>query len=115
MDTIVSQKRYVVWVGLPQTNNEEQTLRYRLINRIYRAEANKRAGWVFYVNTDRMFQDEHGKYADYLPNASGELIRVRSPDGVHFERPGGDMIAREVFRRFHQEFDLVSWRKKLAG
>ena len=40
---------------------------------------------------------------------------MRAPDGVHFERPGGDMIAREIFKRFHQEFDLVGWRKKLAG
>jgi len=37
---------------------------------------------------------------------------VRASDGVHFEREGGDIIAREVLKALNQQFDLTSWRKK---
>ena len=29
---------------------------------------------------------------------------MRADDGVHFERPAGDLIAREVLRRLNQPF-----------
>jgi hypothetical protein len=37
---------------------------------------------------------------------------VRADDGVHFEREGGDMIAREVLTQLNKAYDLTSWRKK---
>ena len=37
---------------------------------------------------------------------------MRSADGVHFEREGGDIIAREVLKELNKQFDLTSWRKK---
>jgi hypothetical protein len=37
---------------------------------------------------------------------------VRADDGVHFEREGGDMIARVVLRELNRKFDLTSWRKQ---
>ncbi len=37
---------------------------------------------------------------------------MRADDGVHFERTGGDMIARVVLKELNKEFDLTSWRKK---
>jgi hypothetical protein len=36
---------------------------------------------------------------------------VRAADGVHFEREGGDMIAREVLKALNKQFDLTSWRR----
>jgi hypothetical protein len=36
---------------------------------------------------------------------------MRADDGVHFERPAGDLIAREVVRRLEKRFDLTSWRE----
>ena len=40
---------------------------------------------------------------------------MRASDGVHFERAGGDMIAREVLKALNQKFDLTSWKKKTAN
>ena len=47
-----------------------------------------------------------------MRNLSGDLVQVRSADGVHFEREGGDMIARVVLKALNKEFDLTSWRKQ---
>ena len=45
------------------------------------------------------------------------MTKVRAQDGVHFEREGGDMIAREVLRRLNQVFDLdeLAQRRDAAG
>ena len=40
---------------------------------------------------------------------------MRADDGVHFEREGGDMIARVVLKALNKQFDLTSWRKKQSG
>ena len=40
------------------------------------------------------------------------LEKVRADDGVHFERAGGDMIARVVLKELNKVFDLTSWRNK---
>ena len=62
-----------------------------------------------------MFAGDDGGYAQYLPDGSGRLDKVRADDGVHFERAGGDMIARVVLKELNREFDLTSWRKKAAA
>jgi hypothetical protein len=36
---------------------------------------------------------------------------MRADDGVHFERPAGDLIAEKVFERLEERYDLTSWRK----
>jgi hypothetical protein len=114
MDTVIDRGGDVFWVGIPVTRSSAQSRRFAIINRIYRTEAAKRPGRVFYVDTYALFADRRGSYADYLPNASGELIRMRAPDGVHFARAGGDRIAQRVFQDFRKAFDLTSWRRRAA-
>ena len=112
MDAASRDGRLVVWIGVPITRSPDQSKRYRVLNTIYQTEAAKRPGRVIFINTYQMFRDENGNYTDYLPNAKGELVHVRAPDGVHYQPAGGDMIAREVLRRLREVYDLTSWRKK---
>jgi hypothetical protein len=39
---------------------------------------------------------------------------MRADDGVHFERPAGDLIARDVLSRLGKRFDLTSWRERAS-
>ena len=41
----------------------------------------------------------------------GKLVKMRADDGVHFERPAGDLIAEKVLERLEERYDLTSWRK----
>jgi hypothetical protein len=34
---------------------------------------------------------------------------------VHFEAPGGDIIARLVLKALNERFDLTSWKHRPAG
>ncbi len=116
MDAAARAGAFVVWIGLPITRDPEQTRRFDAINAVVAAQARKRPGRALYVDTYTTFASDTGGYTEYLEDTSGRLIKVRAADGVHFERAGGDMIAREVLRQLNRVFDLTSWRaKKKAG
>jgi uncharacterized protein len=112
MDVINRAGGFVVWIGLPQTRSREQTQRFDVVNAVVQREARKREGRAAFIDTYTMFAGEDGGYTQYLPDASGHLRKVRADDGVHFEREGGDMIAREVLRQMNRAYDLTSWRKR---
>ncbi len=111
MDTVTRSGAFLVWIGLPITNDPDQTSRFDTINAIVQSQAAKRPGRVSYLDTYFFFAGEDGGYAQFVENASGRLVQMRADDGVHFERAAGDLIARKVLNRLNQRFDLTSWRK----
>jgi hypothetical protein len=91
---------------------EDSSARFDVVNAVVEKQARKRPGRAAYIDTYRLFAGDDGGYTQYLPNGSGQLEKVRAGDGVHFERAGGDMIARIVLKELNKVFDLTSWRKK---
>jgi hypothetical protein len=112
MDMINRAGAFVVWIGLPQTRSPEQTQRFDVVNAVVQREARKREGRAAFIDTYTLFAGADGGFAEYLPNSSGKLVKVRAGDGVHFEREGGDIIARQVLRELNRVYDLTSWKKK---
>jgi uncharacterized protein len=112
MDTINRAGAFAVWIGLPQTRSTDQTRRFDVVNAVAEKQARKRPGRAAYIDTYTTFAGDDGGYAEYLPNGSGQLEKVRAGDGVHFERAGGDVIARLVLKELNKVFDLTSWRRK---
>lgn len=110
MDAVTSNRRVLFWVGIPIIRNVARAQsRYQLMNDIFRSEAAKRPGRVLFVETYELLSAPGGAYADHLPDASGQLVRLRAPDGIHFTRAGGDVIARQVIEAMYGAFDLTSW------
>ena len=112
MDVISRAGAFVLWIGMPQTRSPDQTARFDVVNAVVEKQARKRPGRAAYIDTYRLFAGDDGGYTQYMRNLSGDLVQVRSADGVHFEREGGDIIAREVLKQLNKQFDLTSWRKK---
>jgi hypothetical protein len=110
MDTIVRNRGFVVWIGLPISRDADQTHRYDVINAIVQTEAAKRKGRVAYLDTYFFFAGEDGGYAQYVEDAAGKLVKMRAEDGVHFERPAGDLIAEKVLERLAEAYDFTSWK-----
>ena len=106
MDTVVRHGAFLVWIGLPISRDEEQTRRYDVINTIVSAEAAKRPRGVAYVDTYLFFAGPDGGFAQYVSDPAGKLVKMRADDGVHFERPAGDLIAKEVLERLEERFVL---------
>jgi hypothetical protein len=93
MDQLIAKKRWVVYVGVPilATRNDQ----WPIINKVIEDEAAKRSRAV-YIDSFSLFQDPNGNYTQYLPNAQGQLVEVRTADGIHFQRAGGDLLARRT-------------------
>ncbi|MDW8338117.1 MAG: DUF459 domain-containing protein [Thermoleophilia bacterium] len=106
MDAITGSGAYLLWIGLPITRDPEQTRRYDTINAIVQSEAARRRDRVAYIDTYLFFAGPDGRYAQYVADGSGRLVKVRADDGVHFERAAGDRIAAEVLRRLEARFRL---------
>ena len=100
-------------MGLPITSSSSQTQRFEVINRIAFEEAAKRPKGAAYINAHNLFADPKTRgYTGYLRNAQGDLVDVRAPDGVHFERAGGDIVARVILQALNKQFDLTSYKRK---
>ncbi len=112
MDTVTSEGGYLIWIGLPISRDADQTLRYDVINAIVQTEAAKRKGRISYLDTYFFFAGEDGGYAQYIEDASGKLVKMRADDGVHFERPAGDLIADKAVERLGERYDFTSWRSR---
>jgi hypothetical protein len=110
MNTITVRGGFLVWIGLPISHDPQQTLRFDVINTILQSEAAKRPGRVAYLDTYFFFAGEDGGYAQYVEDTTGKLVKMRADDGVHFERPAGDLIAAKVLDRLEDRYDITSWR-----
>jgi hypothetical protein len=91
-------------------NMDRYLNRYTIINDIVKQEAAKRPGKVVYVDLEAVLSPFGGGYAQYLPNDDGTIVQVRSNDGIHFTREGGDRIAAQVLKQMYETFDLESWK-----
>ena len=108
MDTVTRAGAYLIWIGLPIARSEERTQRYDTINAIVQSEAAKRPGRVSYLDTYFFFAGPNGGFAQYVKDASGQLMKMRADDGVHFERAAGDLIAGKVLSQLEDRFDLTA-------
>jgi hypothetical protein len=109
MDLVNQAGGFVVWLGLPVTDDGARNRRWRVLNRAVLSEAQRRVGKVAYIDMYGMLSRD-GEFASYLKNEDGELERVRAPDGIHLERTGGDIIANQVIREVREVYDYWSWR-----
>ena len=105
MDQLIARNRWVVYVGVPilATRNDQ----WPIINTVIEQEAAKRSRAV-YIDSFTLFQDPNGHYTQYLPNAQGQLVEVRTDDGIHFQRAGGDLLARRTLEVMERTIVRVS-------
>jgi YD repeat-containing protein len=97
---------YVVWLGLPIPRGSGYREGFVDVNRVLRSVAAAHPHRAAFVDTWSMFEDSHGRYADYVRDAAGRLVRMRAADGVHYAPAAGDLIAHTVLRLLKTKFAL---------
>ena len=105
MDILTRGGRRIYWVGNPIMKNAGYRDRIAMMDHIYAAEAAKHPG-VHYVSTWKLFSDEKGSYEEYLPDAGGDLVLMRAPDGIHLTRAGGDRMGQAALDVIEKDWGI---------
>ena len=104
MQTLSAGGRTVYWVGQPIMRSSSFSARMRILDSIYRAEAERHG--VRYIDTWRLFADAQGHYSAYLRDDRGRRVLMRTPDGIHLTRAGGDRLAQAVLAVMAADWEL---------
>ncbi len=94
--TLSKPGRTVIWVGPPSFKNERENAAIQLISSVSKGVIDRHPDAVF-VDDYTLFLDSNGKYADRLPDQRGNLVTVRTGDGVHFTPDGAERLADVVY------------------
>lgn len=100
LDFLATNGVYTLWVEIPPVRDPVRNERYQIINDITRAAIAAHPNTSTYIETKAAFTTAEGNYNDSLP-INGVDTLLRSPDGIHFTRAGGDVIARLVIAKLH--------------
>jgi uncharacterized protein len=106
MDEVVKTGRTLFWIGVPIVRQDNKLESYQYINAVFQEQAALRPGRVVYIDTYNLMKGPDGNYSDYLPNASGDLVLARAPDGTHYTRFGADKIAGLIVSKMNETFDF---------
>jgi hypothetical protein len=98
---------YVVWLGAPIPRGPGFARGFRVVDSVLRSVALEHPRTSAYVDTWHMFATRQGRYADYLRQRDGQLVRMRADDGVHYAAAGGDLIAEHLLGRLASIYHLT--------
>ena len=93
----------LVWVGMPVMKNDKMSAEMIQLNEIFRNRATK-AGAV-YVDVWDAFLNDGGKFDTFGPDLNGEIVKLRSADGIHFTKAGARKLAHFVEGEIKRIFD----------
>jgi hypothetical protein len=88
---------HVLWVGMPPMQDPGLDAALKHLNGLVQAQvADTKDGGAVYLSSVPYLGDQHHLYAAYLPDASGAVTNVRTPDGIHLTPTGGARLAAAV-------------------
>ncbi len=103
MDIVGKRGGQMYWVGQPIMRDRARAKVAADINTVVAAEAQSRP-WVHYLDIWAMFTDSNGSYAAFLPDASGEFVRVRQEEGIHLTRTATTWVSDRVYEAIRRDF-----------
>ena len=105
IDVLKQAKVAVYWVGLPPMASSTIDEVANRVSGLQRAALEK-AGFKF-IDIRAQFANADGSYTDSGYDLNGNLIRLRSRNGVNFLRSGNDKLASIVLDQVHADMDAA--------
>ncbi len=88
---------HVLWVGMPPMQDPGLDAALKHLNGLVQAQVTgTKDGGAAYLSSVPALGDQHHAYAAYLPDSSGAVTNVRTPDGIHVTPAGGARLAAAV-------------------
>jgi uncharacterized protein len=98
---------HVLWVGMPPMQNPLLDAALNHLNALVRTQvAETRLHGAAYISSVPALGDKHPKYTAYLVNASGAVINIRTPDGIHLTPDGGARLAAAVINDMESKLHI---------
>ncbi len=88
---IRSRKIPLIWLGLPPVRFKKMNQDFLDFNEIYRGKAEKAGGQ--FIDVWDGFSDADGNFVTSGPNVAGQIVRLRSSDGINVTRSGQNKLA----------------------
>jgi len=86
----------VIWVGMPPMQNPQLSAEMSDVNAVGQQQAALRKPPVDFISSWTLLGTPQGKYTAFITNASGSVLNVRTPDGIHLTPAGGEVLSQAV-------------------
>ena len=101
-----NKKTPLIWVGMPVMKNDPLSAHLINLNQMFKQEAEKFG--AIYVDVWEAFVDDRNLFAFYGPDMNGQMVRLRSNDGIHFTKAGARKLAYFVEKDIRRLYDALS-------
>jgi uncharacterized protein len=95
----------LIWVGLPIVKSDRLSAEFLTFNDFYRQQAEK-AG-ATYIDIWEAFENDHGQYDAFGPDVNGQMVRIRTADGLNFTKAGARKLAHFVEGDIRRNLDAM--------
>jgi hypothetical protein len=86
----------VIWVGMPPMQNAALSAKMSDVDAVDQQQAALRKPPVDFISSWTLLGTAQGAYAPFITNAAGQVINVRTPDGIHLTPAGGEVLSQTV-------------------
>jgi lysophospholipase L1-like esterase len=91
-----SQGATVLWVGMPPMQRPQLSTEMADIDTIDQKQATLSTPPVHFISSWTLLGTAQGAYAPFITNGSGQVVNVRTPDGIHLTPAGGEVLSQTV-------------------
>jgi hypothetical protein len=96
----------VLWVGMPPMADPTLNAKMEDLNTVDQSQAAQYRGVTYFASWP-VLSNPQGGYTAFLPNAAGNEVQVRDPDGTHLAGPGAQRLSQAVIAFMGHEWGLV--------
>jgi hypothetical protein len=86
----------VIWVGMPPMRDPQLSAEMSDINAVDQQQAALQNPPVDFISSWTLLGTPQGAYAPYITNGAGQVVNVRTPDGIHLTPAGGEVLSQTV-------------------
>jgi lysophospholipase L1-like esterase len=91
-----SEGATVLWVGMPPMQRPQLSSEMADINAIDQRQAAQSAPPIHFISSWTLLGTPQGTYTPFITNGSGQVVNVRTPDGIHLTPAGGEVLSQAV-------------------
>ena len=95
----------VLWIGMPPMADPGLNAKMENLNSIDQAQATAHPGVTYFASWS-VLANTQGQYTAFLPDASGNEVQVRDPDGTHLTQPGAQRLSQAAIAFMGREWGI---------